>query len=211
MLNRKPKIKYQKKICIICEGYEEYEYFNKILHLNIWDENYKFNLVNAESNGKIPARYNDAYVNDSYDIVLAFCDTDKKPFEDYNTIKRKIDNTHGVKNSSENVIIFANPCTMQIILLHFEKVHLTSHKKNDNRSLIKNLTGVSNYDAKKDQRRRICDLINIRNYKTMILNCKDLPTDDEIVGSSNFYQFAQNFSSANDEWINDINKILETN
>lgn len=43
-----------------------------------------------------------------------FCDTEKKPHEQYQDIKRKIDVFHGVDHIAEEVIIFGNPCTMQI-------------------------------------------------------------------------------------------------
>lgn len=55
------------------------------------------------------------YQNGSYDVVLVFCDTDKKPYEQYADIKHKINEFHGVDHAADHVIIFGNPCTMQII------------------------------------------------------------------------------------------------
>ena len=78
------------KICIVCEGNEEYKYLNRLIDLKVWSNSYKITLVNAEGNGNIPARYQDLYQNGSYEIVLIFCDTEKKPNEQYKDIKRKM-------------------------------------------------------------------------------------------------------------------------
>jgi len=44
----------------------------------VWSKEYRFQLENVEGNGNIPARYQDKYQNSSSDLVLVFCDTDKK-------------------------------------------------------------------------------------------------------------------------------------
>ncbi|MEA1974381.1 MAG: RloB domain-containing protein [Bacillota bacterium] len=210
MANRRPPIKTGMKVCIVCEGYEEFEYIEKLISLNVWDDTYNFHPINAESNGKIPARYQDLYANDIYDIILIFCDTDQKPFEDYATIKDKINKIHGVDNSAELITVFANPCTMQIILLHFDDIRLTSHKKSDNKSYIKSLTGIGSYQAKKKQRTRLFSQITADNYLLMSTRSKDLSTNDTEISSSNFNLFINRFSSTNTIWISDINSILES-
>ena len=62
MPNRLPQIFDKHKICIICEGNEEYEYLNRLKSLNVWNEKYEISLVNAGGNGNIPARYQSASV-----------------------------------------------------------------------------------------------------------------------------------------------------
>jgi len=64
----------KKKICLICEGYEEYDYIERLLSIGVWSKSYSFDLVNAASNGNISARYQDKYQSDFFDIVLAFCE-----------------------------------------------------------------------------------------------------------------------------------------
>jgi hypothetical protein len=56
MQNKLPKLFDKHKICVICEGNEEYQYLNKLKSLNVWDSQYEFILDNAEGNGNIPAR-----------------------------------------------------------------------------------------------------------------------------------------------------------
>ena len=57
MPNKLPKFFDKHKICIICEGNEEYEYLNRLKNLKVWNEQYDISLVNAGGNGNIPARY----------------------------------------------------------------------------------------------------------------------------------------------------------
>lgn len=142
MINRLPKLHNKRKVCIICEGYEEEEYLEKLKLLGVWNDNYIVELDNAKSNGKIPAIYQDKFQNGSYDIVLVFCDTDKKPYEQYEDIKRKINEFHGIDNAAYEVVIFENPCTMQIVIEHWADITLSSHIKKKNAPVIQEYTGV---------------------------------------------------------------------
>lgn len=209
MINKLPQIFSGDRICIICEGDEEYEYLEKLLSLQVWDPQYRFTLENAEGNGNIPARYQDKYQNGSYDLVLAFCDTDKKPYEQYCDIKRKINEVHGTENAADEVIIFGNPCTMQIIIEHWDEVILKSHKKNKNAPLIQALTGIENYKGRADQRQLLFSKITRENYQQMQERIKKLSQDDSMIGSSNFGKFLDYFSSKEDVWIRKINDAIE--
>ena len=63
MVNRLPDISDKHKICIICEGNEEYKYIERLNQLHVWNDIYDISLVNAEGNGNITARYQDRYQN----------------------------------------------------------------------------------------------------------------------------------------------------
>ena len=104
MPNKLPRFFDNHKICIICEGNEEYEYLNRLKNLKVWNEQYDISLVNAGGNGNIPARYQDRYQNGADKLVLVFCDTEKKPHEQYEDIKRKINEFHGVDSAANEVI-----------------------------------------------------------------------------------------------------------
>ena len=197
------------KICIICEGNEEYDYFDKLKTLGVWNQRYDFLLENAGGNGNIPARYQDKYQNGSYDLVLIFCDTEKKPYEQYDEIKNKINAFHGLDNASEEVVIFGNPCTMQIVLLHVAQILLKSPAKKTNSSYIKSYFGVDNYKGRKDQRDMIFDQITTSNYHQMCNALHKLSTDDSVVGSTNFLKYINYFSSDSNDWIYSINSKLE--
>lgn len=209
MTNKLPNIFTGSKICIICEGDEEYEYLDKLISLGVWSNKYQFILENADGNGNIPARYQDKYQNGSYDIVLIFCDTDKKPYEQYVDIKHKINEFHGIEDAADYVIIFGNPCTMQIIIEHWEEIILDSHAKKRNAPIILKLTGIENYKGRADQRQELFSKITKDNYKNMLERIKKLPSDDTLVGSSNFGRFMECFSSDDEIWIQKINEALE--
>ena len=208
-MNNLPQIQTGELVCIICEGPEEYDYLNRIKELGVWDKRYRVDLVNANGNGNLPARYQDKYQNGSYDVVLVFCDTDKKPFEQYKDIKRKIDSFHGKDGIADLVVMYGNPCTMQVVIQHWGDVSLKSPSKHSNAQIIEELTGIEKYDAHSEQRSRMMDQIDAENYSMMLERVSKMPSDDEKIGSSNFNVFMEYLSKDNYQWIKDINKAIE--
>lgn len=209
MNNRLPNIKTKTKISVICEGPEEYDYIDTLSKLNVWNEKYEFDLINAGGNGNIPARYQDKYQNDTSDVVLVFCDTDRKPYEQYEDIKRKINEFHGIDDAADSIIIFGNPCTMQIVIEHWQETNLKSSAKGVNASVIKECTGVENYKGREDQRHAIMDKITRENYADMKERVGRLSDVDTEKNSSNIRKFLKDFESGDDGWIERINKLLE--
>ena len=210
MSNRLPHIPNKHKICVICEGNEEFEYIKRLKELKVWNEQYEISLVNAEGNGNIPARYQDRYQNGVYEAVLIFCDTDKKPYEQYDDIKRKINEFHGIENAANEIIIFGNPCTMQIILKHWTDEVLKSQAKQVNAPLIEKYTRVKGYKGKGNQIKEVMEQITSENYRVMCERLNILEQNDSIIGSSNFSKIIEWFESENCEWIGKINEILES-
>lgn len=209
MNSRLPKIFDKDKICIICEGDEEFDYLTRLMQLEVWNEKYDVSLDNADGNGNIPARYQDRYQNGSYEIILIFCDTEKKPYEQYEDIKRKINDFHGVENASDEIVIYGNPCTMQIILEHWTDVKLKTPAKKVNAPLIKKFTGVENYKGRSDQREEVMKHITAENYVDMCQRVRSMENDDTIVGSSNFDKLVNYLSAEDNSWIKEINTKLE--
>ncbi len=201
------RILKEKKTCVICEGYEELEYFETLKNKNVFSEKYNFKLINAKSTNTIVSRYQEKFQSDSYSLVLIFCDTDKKPSEKYKEIKKKINEFHG-ENIADDIIIFGNPCTMQIILSHFDEIKLTSQSKAVNAKYIKRLTGIENYKATDEQRKELFSKIKRDNYNTMKENVKKLSTNDEDISSTNILKFVERFENDNDSWIDEINNKL---
>ena len=209
MRNRLPDFSNKHKICVICEGNEEYAYLKRLIYLAVWNKKYDIYLVNAGGNGNIPARYQDRYQNGSYEFVLIFCDTEKKPYEQYEDIKRKINEFHGVDDAADEVIIFGNPCTMQIISKHWTKEILKTPAKGVNASLIKEYTKVENYKGRADQINRIMEYITKENYLEMSKRVKELLLHDSVVGSTNFKRFIDFLEGEDGRWIENINNKLE--
>lgn len=204
-----PPINNKHKVCVICEGFEDIYYFKRLNELNVWDTSYEFILINAKSASNIFACYQDAYNNDRYEVILIFCDTDKKPFREYKQIKKKINDFHDGKSVSNKIIIFANPCTMQIILSHFGEVYLKNQGKKANADVIEQLTGVKNYDAHEEQIKDVCNKIFRRSYPEMKERISRINFKDDISCSTNFIDFINKFESNNLSWIKSINKYLQ--
>ena len=209
MKNRLPSLVQQVKVCIICEGDEEFEYLDRLKSLEVWNRKYNITLENADGNGNVPARYQDKYQNGSFDVVLVFCDTDKKPYEQYVDIKQKINEFHGVDGAADAVLIYGNPCTMQIVINHWKEILLKSPAKKMNALVIEECTGVSNYKGRRDQRQKVFEQVTKENYRNMLERIKKLSNDDTMVGSSNFGKFMDYFSDDEDLWVEEINKVLE--
>lgn len=196
-----------KKICIICEGYEELDYIETLKNKAVFSNKYDFITVNAKSINTIIARYQEKYQSDSYSLVLIFCDTDKGPSEKYKEIKQKINEFHEA-DVADDIVIFGNPCTMQIILSHFAEIKLTSQSKSVNGEFIEKYTGIKNYKATDEQRKELFNHIRRSNYETMKENVKKLSTNDEDISSTNILKFIEKFESDDDSWIDEINNRL---
>ena len=203
-----PQISKKQKICIICEGLEDHSYINRLEELQVWKDVYDFVPINVKSASNIFPRYQNEYNNNSYSAILVFCDTDKAPYREYAQIKKKINEFHNKPSASGKVVIFANPCTMQIILLHFGDVMLTTQSKRTNAPLIYDLTGVADFDAHDDQVKAICRKITRTNYEAMKLRIANINRGDQTTSSTNFMDFIEKFESDDLKWIKALNKAL---
>lgn len=72
-----PPLKDNKKIYIICEGSEEYDYLNRLKILNVWSDIYDITLRDAKGNGNLYPIYQNVYQKGNYDLVVIVCDTEK--------------------------------------------------------------------------------------------------------------------------------------
>ena len=167
MKNRLPKTAFKYSISIICEGNEEFRYLDRLCQLKVFNGQYRFSLVDAAGHGNLSAFYQDRYQSGSFDLVLIFCDTEKKPFKQYEELKHKIDVFHGVEHAAEEVILFGNPCTMQIIIKHWADTMIKTPAKKMNADLIMKYTDVEGYKGKADQIAGIMEHITAENFREM--------------------------------------------
>lgn len=196
-----------KKICIICEGYEESDYIDTLKNKRVFSNKYEFKPINVKSINNIVPRYQEKFQSDSYSLVLIFCDTDKGPSDKYKEIKQKINEFHEA-DIANDIIIFGNPSRMQIILSHFTEIKLKSQSKSVNAKYIEELIGIQNYKATEEQRKELFSKIKRDNYDTMKENVRKLSTNDEDTSSTNILKFIERFESDNDSWIDKINSRL---
>lgn len=200
-----PPVKSENRILVICEGSEEYDYFDSLIKCRLWKHHIK--LKNAESIDRIAPLYEYIYQNNNYKLVIIFCDTEKAPYTKFQAMKSKINAFHA-NHAADSIVFFANPCTMQIILSHFDKVSLKSNSKSDNANLIKKLAGIEEYKATEKQRKSLMNQIDRRNYLTMKENLKVLSTDYTVIPSTNVLILFSQLEKEDNKWWIDINKKI---
>lgn len=208
MKHRLPPKHIGHKICIICEGDEEYDYLSRLKELRVWSKQFSVKIKNAGSIDNISAMYQNEYANDNYELVLIFCDTEITPYKQYERLKQSLTDLFGESEAAQLVVFFANPCTMQVVLSHFEAVKLQSNQKSKNRSLIKRLTGVEDYRAQEQQRDAIMKKITVDNYGALKKNIASLSNDDKKIPSTNFLTLLNYLESDDTEWIKTIEKAI---
>ena len=113
------------------------------------------------------------------------------------------------QKAAEKLIIFANPCTMQIVLSHFGDVELKNQGKKTNSAEIEKWTGVKDYDAHEDQIKAICGKIFRRSYSEMRRRVEAINFPDTISCSTNFIVFLERFETEDVKWISSIQKYLK--
>ena len=207
-MKKLPSIKTGCKILIICEGSEEYDYIVKLKECSVWSSVYNIKPRNAKSIDNVIAIYQNEYQNANYDLIVIFCDTEMIPYEQFCRLREGLNRFHG-KNAADKLILFSNPCTMQIILSHFDKVKLTSNSKNRNAPLIKKLTGVDNYEADENQRKAVMKHINAENYLDMKCNLSGIAMAYDNVPSTNAIYWFTLFEDTNTKWVKELNKKIE--
>lgn len=207
-MGRLPKVKTSNRILIVCEGYEEYDYLNRLKECDVWSHDVSVNLKNAKSIDEIIARYEYEYQNGNYKLIVIFCDTEKEPYTKFLSLREQINEFHG-NDASKHIVFFANPCTMQIILSHFSKVSLISNLKSDNAYSIERSTGVKDYKATERQRLSIMNKITKENYADMKRNISSLNIDYKKIPSSNCKFLFDGLEKDPDIWIKSVNQKIE--
>lgn len=199
----------KKNILIIAEGYEEKPYMDKILSFpNINKEAYLFApVINVKGNGNIVERYQFEIQRGYYDVILIFCDADKGSEQFFSIVERI--GHHFFINPHDGIetFIFANPVTLQIILSHFGDVSLDKVSKNKNASMVKELTGIDNYNASQEQIKNIVDKIHFSSLDSFKKRLEKISTDYNDVPSTNFLIFLKRFESSDSGWIEEINRL----
>ena len=77
-----------------------------------------------------------------------------------------------------------------------------------NSSIIYEITGIKNYDAKEEQIKEIISKINTKNYYEMKNRIKNISTDYHDIPSTNFLLFLNRFEDDDTSWIDEINKQI---
>jgi len=196
----------RKRIAILCEGFEEKPFLEKILSFPCINRSlYELGpIVNAKGNGSLFPKFQDMYGKNLYDLILIFCDADKGSGPFLSLYDKLDDGLFGGKRIAERIIIFVNPVTLQVVLSNFGKVALTHVSKRKNQEAVEALTGIKNYDATEEQIAEMMRRINTRTYAVMKENLQSVSTDKTKVPSTNLLQFLERLESDDDSWVDEI-------
>ena len=209
MLRRLPQIKTGNSILIVCEGSEEYDYLEALKKCGVWSNKLSIKLKNAKSINNILSQYQYEFANDNYDLIVIFCDTEVPPYDEFINLKKAINEFHG-KEVAEKIVFFTNPCSMQIILSHFNRVNLKSNSKTNNSTLIHKLTGVKDYIATENQRTAIMKKINAKNYEVMKQNVAGLSGKCDVVPSTNVLELFEKLEKNEGSWIQKLKEEIDS-
>lgn len=198
--------KPEHSIALIVEGYEECYYFNRLTELNIFSKKYDIQLFNAKSASNIASIYQSKLASNRFSVVFVVCDKDRVPTQ-YDLIVKEMKLILGEEGANET-IFFTSPCTLQIILSHFGEVELITQAKPAARRIVKEFTGVENYDAHKQQLETICSKIFRRTFTEMLERISKLSTNSNDLPSTNMLLLFNYLCSDDTEWIKKIDKII---
>lgn len=184
-MSKLPPIRNRERILIICEGYEEYDYISRLCSCGVWGNDKAIKLKNAKSISGIAGVFGYEYRSKNFDCIYVYCDTEDPPYEQFEAMVKDIEKIVDDSEITDATVYFANPCTMQIILSHFDVVSLKTPSKSANANLIERLTGVKKYVATENQRNSIMKKITASNYATMKRNIAYLPTKHTDIPGTN--------------------------
>ena len=198
-----PRINHRPAVAILCEGLEDKLYLEALKNCGLWG-NYRVEILPVKGAGNIPAYYQNILASGEYRAVLVFCDTDRGAQKHYRLTLQKMRDILGCDPSP--FVVFANPCSMQLMLLHFGEVTLNTQSKTVNAPFIERLTGVKNYQAHDEQIREICGQIDRTNYQAMKDRLAVHPDDDTVAGGTNFGKFLDCLENPDISWLKQLLK-----
>ena len=100
---------------------------------------------------------------------------------------------------------------MQVILLHWDtSVRLQTPSKRRSATYIEAYTGIQDYSAKESQRTQLVSNITKDSYRNMMNGAKQLGMDAALINSTNLHVFFAQLEQSDTNWIDEINKLIES-
>lgn len=205
------------RIAIVCEGQEEMMYIKALQSLAIFCPIYEIIPVLATSGsddrvggaGNIPAFFQDCLTK-PFDAVFFLLDVDSHPHQAFEAVRKKVELVVGPAGFSR-FALYTNPCTLQLMVLHFEKTALISQSKMANRQIVNRIwPKIKRYDAEEWQLEEMSYSFTKENYNTMKANAKTLLNPKKYDSpSSNVVSFFENIEGDDDTWIKNIIQFMK--
>ena len=90
---------------------------------------------------------------------------------------------------------------------HFGDVNLTKAGKKSNAAAVEDLTGIKNYEARKEQISEMISKIHFSSINEFKRRLANISTNFNDVPSTNFLTFLERFESSNTSWIDKIDNL----
>ncbi len=209
-----PRIDNRIKITIICEGLEEEQYLSKLRSFNRWNEkDLNIKIVNP---GGISATYtyldHDRTSGNKADYYFIFCDTGDSGKQSRIDFKEKvidkINDDYFGKNPSKEIVIFANPCTMQIILSHFKRAHVTTEDIDTIKEYVAKTAGIRAYKKDDLHIKQLMNQINSKNYSAMKRRIHFKSRNYKRKNSTNAYKMFSRLEKKDTKWVSKAQKKI---
>ncbi|MCD8201628.1 MAG: hypothetical protein LUD47_06155 [Clostridia bacterium] len=162
-----------KRILILCEGSEDEDYMNRLKSLGLWSDEIIVTVKNVVGIGNLADKYRDFHRAHKYSSIVVFCDTEPSPHGQFENVKEKILDyrRNDYKDKSvpwDKIIYYANPCTMQVVIMHlgYETLPPTCDKAKLSPTIKKYVRFEGTYSADSSQRQAIMNEINEKNYNS---------------------------------------------
>ena len=194
----------KKRIAFIPEGSEEERLLQKYLDLSLFSDVYLFDPpISAGGINNVPAKFHELFSTGVYDGIFPLIDADRDSCH-FNEVRTKLKEIVGFDPSQ--LIIFTNPCTLQIMLAHLGDDIIKTESKRANHPLVqKNWPLIKKpYGAHKYQLDLICDSLTADNYQDMKRRISKLSTNCRQVPSTSLLAFLEHFESDDASWLNGI-------
>jgi|LSQX01.2.fsa_nt_gb hypothetical protein len=183
-----------RKIRIICEGSEETNFLDILKekgYLTIPHLDITYDV--APGYGSVGPMFHTAFSSGEYDAIFAFVDVDNFKTPCYKKVESDLKSILGF--DPKNVIIFTNPCTLQLEVIGIKPhIRLSTSSKAVNDQYVKQCwpewSKTKTYDAKKWQRDKIFfSLTEDKNFERMMQNIPLLSTNIVDLPSTSIQKF----------------------
>lgn len=200
---------HQYRILVICEGDEEVMYLQALVDLGVFDPQYEIipklaTLTPGDSGGagKVPMVFQYYWSTANYDAIYFMIDVDAEPHEAFESVKKNVNAI--MPRLFEKHVLYTNPCTLQLMVFHFEKTILPNQSKMNNSDTIKRIWPKIRkmYSAKHYQLEIMRSEFDKVNYSSMKSNFHSLDSGDVYTApSSNLVAFFEHLENKDPSWL----------
>jgi hypothetical protein len=192
------------RVHFVCEGAEEICFVDSLTKVGAFSGAYEISREDAHGAGNIPIVFDQAFQNFYYDAVFVILDVDCMSNGTYQDTVAKLERTLGF--SARQIILFTNPCTIQLFLASRSDDVLPNQSKNSFTKYFNTLWngGHKPYAAHAYQLEKLKAEFSLSDYEAMVERIKAYSTKPEDLPSTSAHFFLSKFKQSNTKWLEDV-------